>query len=188
MLANTDKEIGGDLILGNDEDWSGKENFWKKWKFAVEYCKDSDEQYFLFAPDDFKNYDLDMIKQLTMQGWDNNLFAVNLSNDGRKDCWGEFKTNQPPFEIGSYKFSEVGFVDCGFLTNRHTLEKLTIDEVPKQWFDSPIKSSGVGHQLTKKFRAMQVKMIVPTPSLAFHGSHDSVMHGKHRKDIPLISK
>jgi len=188
MLKNTIREVGGDLILCNDEDWSGKRNFWKKWKFAVEFCKDSDEEYFLFVPDDFKNYDLDMIKRLTMQGWDNHLFAVNLSNDGRSHCWGGFGTGQPSFNVGEYKFDEVGFVDCGFLTNKHTIERLTIDEVPEGWFNRPDKSSGVGHQLTKKFRSFGVKMITPTPSLAFHGDHESKMHGEHRKDIPLISK
>ena len=75
-----------------------------------------------------------------------------MINDGRDFCWGRFKTGQPAIEIETMKLTEVGFVDCGFLSNRHTMSQIKIDRIQDHWFDRPDKSSGVGNQLTKKMR------------------------------------
>ena len=39
-------------------------------------------------------------------------------------CWGRFRTGQTPIEIGDTTLNEVGFTDCGFLSNRHTMEQI----------------------------------------------------------------
>lgn len=167
---------------------TGKKGFWKKWEYALRKCKKSNSDWFLFLPDDASKVDMDAIRSMTEQRWENRLFVCNIINDGRTDCWGFYRTGQPNIKIGDYWLSEVGFCDCGFLTNRYTLEHISIDPIPTAWFDRPDKSSGVGAQLTRKFRKLRVKMMMPVPSLCYHGDHESKMHGEHRKDTPLISQ
>jgi hypothetical protein len=74
------------------------------------------------------------------------------------------------------------------LTNRTTIQDVTIDAIPAFWFDRLDKSSGVGYQLSMKFRNLGVKMMIPEYSYCYHGDHESVMHKKHRIAVPLISK
>ena len=166
----------------------GKEKFWERWLEALSGFKESNEEYVLFLPDDVSNIQIDKIDNLCNQGWDDYLFAVNVLNDGRENCWGEFSLGQIEINIDKVKYREVGFVDCGFLSNRNTMSKINIDEVPKSWFNRSDKSSGVGYQLTTKMRELGVRMMTPDKSLAYHGDHDSVMHPEERKNNPLISK
>ena len=65
---------------------------------------------------------------------------------------------------------------------------IDIEQVPHEWFNRPNKSSGVGHQITRKFRQQHVTMYTPKTSLVYHGEHDSVMHYEERKRIKLISR
>ena len=167
---------------------TGKKGFYKKWDFAIDYFLESEHEEVLFLPDDVKDVDLKTIKAIINQGWKNVPFAVNVINDGREFCWGRFKTGQRAVSINEVEFREVGFVDCGFLSNRHTMSQIKIDRISESWFDRPDKSSGVGHQLTKKFRKLGVKMLSPDKSLAYHGNHKSEMHTEHRKKNPLISE
>lgn len=190
MLNNLLSEIGttDTVVLDKHPGWDGKRNFWKKWREAVRICMDSKHDWFLFLADDFKDVHMPAIEALTLMGWQNHLVAINILNDGRTSCWGGHSTGQKDFEAAGILLKEVGFVDCGYLTNRYTLEKITIQDIGQWWFDRPDKSSGVGFQTTRQFRALGVKMMMPTPSLADHGTHPSVMHGEHRKETPLIAK
>lgn len=166
----------------------GKKGFWKKWVMARQIALGSEHDYFLMIPDDISKLDLGTIKDITRQGWEDSLFAVNVINCGRKDCWGSYFTGQEPIQVNGVTLSEVGFVDCGFLTNRHTLQHIDIHEVSPEWFDRPDKSSGVGYQMSTSMRLIGTKMMMPTPGLCFHGSHESVMHKEHRVKTPLTSK
>ena len=170
------------LIRTNHE---GKEGFWKKWVIARQIALGSDHEYICFFADDFSNVNMKEIEKLTQQGWEDNLFAVNILNDGRTDCWGRFSTGTEDFKISQTEFFEVGFVDCGFMTNRRTLEYVDIDQVPSSWFQRKDISSGVGYQMSKKMRAFNIPMMMPRPSLAKHGQHFSQMHGEFREDISL---
>jgi len=172
------------LLRTNHE---GKKGFWKKWLIAHQLCLGSNEDWFLFLPDDFQRIDMEQIEKFTKMGWEEELFALNISNSGRNQCWGLFSTGAKDFYQDEYKFTEYGFTDCSFLTNRHTLEKITIDPVGGNWFKDSGRSSGVGHQTTMKFRELGVKMLHSIPSLAYHGAHDSVMHYEHRKETPRTS-
>ena len=147
----------------------------------------SDHDYFLMIPDDISKVDLKTIKAITKQGWSDSLFAVNIINCGRTECWGSFHTGQVPVKINGVTLNEVGFVDCGFLTNRHTLKHIEIHQIHNVWFDREDKSSGVGHQMSNSMRKIGTVMMMPQEGLCYHGDHESVMHGAHRKDVPLKS-
>jgi hypothetical protein len=190
MLQNLLKEIGLEdtVVLDKHPAWDGKRKFWIKWREAVKLALESNHDWFLFLADDFSNINMNAINQLATSIWDNHLVAINILNDGRTHCWGMHSTGQPEFDAYGITLKEVGFVDCGYLTNRHTLKNLKIEDVGQWWFDRPDKSSGVGFQTTKQFRQLGVKMMMPTPSLADHGKHESVMHGDHRKETPLVAK
>lgn len=165
----------------------GKQGFWKKWVMARQIALGSNHDHFLMIPDDVSKLDLETIKAITKQGWEDALFAVNIINCGRKECWGSYYTGQAPIEVNGVTLDEVGFVDCGFLTNRHTLTHIDIHEVPQEWFDRDDKSSGVGYQMSTSMRLIGTRMMMPREGLCYHGDHTSVMHGAHRKDVPLKS-
>ena len=167
---------------------TGKKGFYNKWQLAFKDFNGSLDDYVCFLPDDVTNVDWESIERFTKQGWDNMRFAINLSNSGTRYRWGKWSTGQPDFEINDMLLQECGYVDGLFITNRHTLEGVTIDPVPESWFTRPDKSSGVGYQLSMKLREKHVKMMIPEFSYLYHGDHESVMHKEHRKAVPLISK
>lgn len=188
MLKRTLEEVKDAIVLGSHPAWDGKRMFWAKWQEAIRICLESKEDWFLFLPDDYTDINLKLLEKLTTQDWDHLLVAINVANCGRTECWGRHRTKQPPFKIEGVEFNEVGFVDCSYLTNRTTLQYLKIEEMPSEWWDRPDKSSGVGFQNTMQFRRLGVPMMMPTPTLAKHGDHTSVMHGEHRLTTPLIAK
>lgn len=176
---------GQDILRTGHE---GKRGFWKKWVMARQIALGSNHDHFLFIPDDVSNLDLDTIQAVNNQGWDDHLYAINVINCGRKNCWGQWYTGQQDFELNNKTFFEVGFVDCGFLTNRHTMKHVDVDQVPDKWFSRPDISSGVGKQMTETMRSVGVKMMMVEEGLCYHGDHESKMHGEFRKQTPLKSK
>lgn len=164
----------------------GKKGFWKKWVMARQIALGSGHDYFLFLPDDIKELNLETIEAITKQGWDDNYFAVNVINCNRTECWGYYRTGQEDIEVNGTTLKEVGFVDCGFLTNRTTMELIDVHEVPPEWFDRPDKSSGVGSQMSMSMRMIGAKMMMPFPGLCYYDwKHDSVMHPKPVNDRPV---
>lgn len=166
----------------------GKQGFWKKWLLARQIALGTDHDYFVFLPDDVSNVDIEAIQEITKQGWTDNLFALNLLNTGERYRWGKHREIQEDFELAGRTWQQCDYVDGAFITNRATLTAFDIEPVPKLWFDRPDKSSGVGYQMTMKLRAIGCPMMLPSKSLAYHGDHESVMHGSHRITMPLISK
>jgi hypothetical protein len=188
MLKSILGEVKSDsVVFDKDPYWDGKKFFYLKFSTAIEYALKSNYDWFLFMPDDISNINFSFFDAVTQQEWEHHLVAINILNDGRESCWGHHRTGQKNFKIGDVELKEVGFVDCGFMVNRFTLRHLKIDEPPVWWWDRPDKSSSVGWQTTNQFRKLGVKMMMPVKSLAFHGDHESVMHGEHRKQTPLIT-
>lgn len=207
MLLALLKELHGnvDCIMvfddGSDYDYSehakycqysrnkrnyGKKEHYKMWRKSFNYAKQNKYDLYIFMPDDFSRVNIDTIKKIHSEFTFN--YAYNIINDGRTRCW----NNEYEYEtvISGRMHKIVYFVDCGFFCNRKTLELLDykIDEVPPEWFDSENKSSGVGFQLTYRLNLLNINMFLPTRSLAYHGTHDSMMHYEERKRNPLISK
>lgn len=204
MLNELTAELKGldKLIIDDGSNWpegfegfsfirtqhEGKKGFWKKWLIATQVALGTNHDYFLFLPDDIKDLDLDTIKQLTEQGWEDKLFCLNLGNEGQFFRWGAHTTGAPDFKLNEYTFKECGYIDGLFLTNRKTLELFDVQPIPSWWFDRPDKSSGVGYFLTKQLREKGVTMYKPDHGFCYHGEHNSVMHPDHRKETPLIIK
>jgi len=168
-----------------DQESFGKRNFWQRMKRAFEFCLASDHDDFVIIPDDFTNFDAHIIRTIS-KDFEGRPFVANLANDGRKHCWGSYP-GETIYDSESNKWLNLGFTDCGMITNRATLERITIEPVPESWFNTESKSSGVGHQLTTKFRALGVPMLTPEFSLVYHGQHESVMHPHERKTNPLVT-
>lgn len=166
---------------------AGKRRFWFQWKQALEICKRSEAELFVFMPDDFLDLEIEKVVQVHSV-LKSQPYACNIINCGRTACWTPIQKS--PVRIGPYKMARVGFVDCGFFCNYSTLGRLvfSIEPVKDSWFDSEAKSSGVGMQLSNKFFKMRVQMYMPEKSFAFHGEHSSVMHPEERKKNHLISK
>jgi hypothetical protein len=183
-LARLLNELKGlDVSVINDPETFGKDKFWMRMKRAFELCLGSEHNEFVIMPDDVYNVDLDRIRKYHKEHRVHR-YAINLINDGRWRCW----KGRPRQQLHTTELLHVDFVDCGIITNRRTLGLIQIDPVPASWFDRPNKSSGVGFQMTTKFRQQSVLMYTPHKSLVYHGDHESVMHKEERERNKLISK
>ena len=163
----------------------GKQEFWRKWFVAFELAKGSEDDFFMFMPNDFLDLDLTKIKKIHKKLKDN-PYVYNIINDGRDTCW----NSQPPRPFDQ-SADQVFFTDCGFFCNRKALDAIGWKITPidgRRFVKRSDISSGVGQQLTSEFNRHRVKMFRPRKSLAKHGDHPSVMHPELRQTIKLISK
>lgn len=165
----------------------GKKKFWLKFMMAIDMCKKSDHDTFLFLQDDCMDLKVDELKTIA-EHWKDSEYVINLINDGREQCWGMYRMGLKPIESDNNRLCEVGFCDCIFMTNRKSMQLVEIKPVPAEWFDRDDKSSGVGAQFTKQFRSLGVPLLKPHRSFCTHGDHESTMHKEHRKVLPLISQ
>jgi hypothetical protein len=161
----------------------GKDKFWMRMAYAFALCLNSEHDNYLLLHDDVCNVDLERINEMH-QRMKNMKYTINVVNDARVSCWGS-RLN-PTLNLKGLIYQD--YFDCLGLTNRNTLSLLNVEPVPLEWFDRPDKSSGVGFQLTNKFRQKRVLMYTAEKSLVYHGDHESVMHREERKRTPLISR
>jgi hypothetical protein len=80
----------------------------------------TNDDLFIFMPDDFEYLQVDKIKQLH-ELHKHEPYAYNIINDGRLSCWFSFT----PKKLND-NTTQVGFVDCGFFCNRAALRKVRI--------------------------------------------------------------
>lgn len=163
----------------------GKEYFWNTWNYALSMCKESDDDFFLFLPDDVYNVDLERIKWIHSRI--SKPYAFNVLNVGHETGWTGVTPKQT--EIDGYKAIKCGFVDCGYFCNRQALEKMnfSVDWVNPLRFKQKGISSGVGQHQSRILWKKGVDMYLPCTSLAHHGDHESEMHPNERKLNPLVS-
>lgn len=160
----------------------GKEEYWKTFKYLLDYAKASDYDQVIFSPNDFSNFDFDKIINI-MEDLYNKQYIFNLINDGRNNCWNSPKM----YKVNDNLFRSY-FCDAGFFTNSETLSLLNIHSVPISRFKRKDISSGVGQQLTNLIKRYRITCYHPAKSLCFHGDHISTMHPLERKKNPLKSK
>lgn len=187
MLKSLLTELKGyEVEVINDPKTFGKRNFWKRYNQVIDICLKSRFDTYLILPDDVKNLDLKTIERIASRH-SKERFTCNVINDGRTSCWGGRKFRPEIKRQGEYEFIEVNFFDCGGITNRETLQALTPLIAFSDKWHRVRTSSGVGFQITKQLRILKAKMYTSSPSLCYHGDHDSVMHPEERKKNPLIS-
>ena len=186
MLANVVREFSGyDVAIIADESTFGIYKFWQRWEQARQICLNSPHDNYLIISDDASKHDYPVIEAIhkRMQG---HAFTCMAISDHRMSQWGGVRNESQDFFANTYsiyKVQCVDFFDCGGLTNRATLELFEVEPTPK----SKRASSGVGMQITHKLRALGVPMYKTSPSLSYHGDHESVMHPQLRKHQPLIA-
>ena len=163
----------------------GKEQYYLNWQYAFEICKQSDDDFFLFLPDDFLQIDFDTIHKLHSQI--KGKYAYNLLNDGRPQCWTYVKHKE--VNVEGFDSVQVSYCDGGYFTNRQTLEAINFEQdfITCRRFDRSNISSGVGESQSRKFWKLGIPMYIPKKSLCYHGEHESMMHPELRKKQPLIS-
>ena len=167
----------------------GKKLFFKQWQTALHLLEDTEEELYIFTPDDFSNLQTDKIEEIHKQLNASGPYVVNIINDGRTIQYIDIAPE--PKQIIGEKFFKVGFTDCGFFCNRATLEAIgfSIPDVPSSRFiNNENISSGVGQTLTNLFYSLKIPIYLPLKSLAYHGAHPSKMHPEERLRNPLISR
>jgi len=170
------------------KDKLGKQGYWLQWRTAFSFAYESEDDLYIFMPDDFEKLDLERVKKIH-NSLKSRAYSCNIINDGREECFRRYEPR--PLTIEGEDFKEIGFNDGGFFCNRATLDLLRFrfDEIrPVRFAYDTAISSGVGQQLTNRMRKAGVFMLMPIKSLAIHGDHESVMHPEERKKNPLISR
>ena len=164
----------------------GREQYYINWQYAFEICKQSSDDFFLFIPDDFLHINHNTIQHIYQNT--EGKYVYNLLNDGRPPCW--TPVVHKPVSVAGINSVRVSYVDCGYFTNRATLEAINFEQdfVSAFRFRRPGASSGVGLTQSRKMYKKFIPMYIPQKSLCYHGEHESKMHPQLRKIQPLISK
>jgi hypothetical protein len=148
------------------------------------YAQSNLYDLYVFTPNDFMDFNfIELINYgIRLKEIE---YVFNIINDGRKFSWVKIYPNK----INDF-VSQVYFTDCGFFTNRKTLEKLNFKIHPIKWNNnqSPRISSGVGKQLSERLFTLNIPIFSPHKSLAYHGDHESLMNPLERKYNKLISQ
>lgn len=164
----------------------GKKGFYKLWDYALHRCEESADSFFTFLPDDYSQIDFDRIYETRLSLlYTGHFWAFKIVNDGRPPQWTTFKERPYNDEL-----TQINWLDCSFHCNRQALSAIGYYMMPvnQKRFEVPGRSSGVGEQLTIRMNKAGVPIYRPIKSFAFHGDHDSVMHGEERVTNPLTSK
>jgi len=166
----------------------GKRGYWLQWRTAFQIAQDSEDDLYIFMPDDFENLNYNKIERIHNQ-LKSRAYSCNIINDGREQCFRPHKNED--ITIDSIDFKTIGFNDGGFFCNRATLEIIGFrfnEILPVRFVGDNNISSGIGQQLTKRMREHGIFMLMPIKSLAYHGEHESIMHKEERLKHPLISR
>lgn len=163
----------------------GKRGFWMGWRDALELCKKSGDDWFLFLQDDVTRIQTEEIKKIcrSITG----PYAFNIMRIGSDRGWTRVRWKS--VTLAGTPCLEVSYVDCIFAANRQCLEKLdfTMHPIDLVRFANPYISSGVGQQLSRRMEKLNIPMYMPKKSLAYHGDHPSMMHPIERQRNPLVS-
>lgn len=164
----------------------GKNEFYLNWMYAFSICEQSDDDFFMFLPDDFTFIDKARIDHIYKNT--DTMFAYNLLNDGRPPCWTPIVPHNTT--VAGVESIQTSYVDCGYFTNRKTLKQIQFvqDYVHPDRFLIPDISSGVGYTQSRKYYLFNIPMYIPKSSMCYHGRHDSIMHLQLRKKQPLVSQ
>ena len=142
----------------------GKIGYWLNWNFMLKIAHESNDNEFIFIPDDIYNIDLVKLRADYSGG------ALNILNVGADRGW-----------------TPKGYVDCAFMCDRKTLEQIGyLNPVDIELFQIPGISSGVGLQISQKLYRAGVDMHMG--NYATHGTHESQMHPLERLRNPLSNE
>lgn len=159
----------------------GKIKHIHKFNDIFEHFNNSNYDSIIVLPDDVYNVDFDYIKMIAEVN-KNEEYIFNLLTDHRKTCW---NTIQPIYL--EQNIERVYFTDCIFLTNKKTISFFNNMTLPKKWFDTENKSSGVGYTMSKIANINDIAIYRRVTSICTHSDEISVMHPEERKNNPLLS-
>lgn len=158
----------------------GKHQYWKTFDEMFKMCEKSNYDVYCFIPNDFLNINFSRIfKYASLLS--EYYYVFNIINDGRLESW----TGKKSYKISDDIYISF-FTDCGFFTNRKTLEKLKFTIFPIKIKNDKM-SSGVGRQLSIRLRDLKIPIFTPIKSFAYHGDHESLMNPEVRKIHKIIS-
>jgi hypothetical protein len=165
----------------------GKKAYWQMWNYIFDKVIDAD--YYIFLADDFQLSDgfFDKAIQLYESIKDDKKICLSLyMPKGRegKPNW----TGVVPLRYND-EILKTQWNDLCFIAERKFFEALGYKINPigyKRWVNNPLKSSGVGEQISYRLHNAGYSMYHVKESLVTHGNHLSVMNPEERKINPLL--
>ncbi|MEH6452034.1 MAG: hypothetical protein V7782_03230 [Psychromonas sp.] len=187
-------ELSNDLIpyQGNVEIFHAKENggkkkYWKTVNFILDKLSTIIADYYYYLPDDVKLEHSFFKKSCHL--WDsiedNKKISLNLLEDGREQCWTGYLRTIEKFK--GVRVFKSQWLDMAIIFDSKLL-RYRLNEIPiSTWENKPLQSSGVGSQLSRRFKKSDYNMYQVLRSLVLHGEHDSQMNYEERIANPLLS-
>ncbi|MCG7591991.1 MULTISPECIES: glycosyltransferase family A protein [unclassified Halomonas] len=169
------------------ENNGGKKLYWRTVNFILDKISKKNADYYYYLPDDVK-LEKGFFKK-SLHYWnaidDDKKISLNLLEDGREQCWTGYQR-----EIVKFKGTRVfksQWLDMAIVFDS-TLLRYRLKEIPlSTWDNKPLQSSGVGAQLSKRFKSSGFNMYQVIRSLVLHGEHQSQMNYEERLANPLLS-
>jgi len=162
-------------VIINDEH-RGKFDYWKTFDDMFKYCKKNHYDIYVFTPNDFSKYKMKKIVEYGIK-LSSIKYIFNTLNDGRTTCWNTTKPINLTKEVDL-----IFYTDCGFFTNRKTLESLDF-KMNEIFTRNAAVSSQVGKQITNRINILKIPIFHPKKSLVYHGNHPTLMHIAQNKKI-----
>lgn len=169
----------------------GKANYWKTINRLFEDVSQESFDYAIQIPDDIElceNFFQSAIAQYEAIT-DKKKICLNLLNDyRRKDkMWTPVVPSIKSF--GSYNIIKTGWVDMCYIAEPKFFIalKYRIQKIANSWSANPLKSSGVGMNISQRLFRKGFSFYQVAHSLVIHDDHPSVMHPEHREVVKLIT-
>jgi hypothetical protein len=164
----------------------GKRKYWQLVNKIFGVLKERNTELFVYLADDLELVDDFIFK--AYKSWMNisseRKIALNILKDHRTKNWTGYERHLVNFE--KIKVFKTQWIDMAFISDSRMLD-YTLSLIPlSRWEKNPDASSGVGQQLSIRLNKDGYELYQVVETLAFHGSHESVMNREERLKNPLI--
>jgi glycosyltransferase involved in cell wall biosynthesis len=165
----------------------GKKMYWSLVNKIFASMKETVADYYIYLGDDLEVGGDFFDKTINL--WnaidDPRKVSLNLLNDGREECWTNFKRKKMSFNSKDVYLSQ--WLDMVMMVSRDIFD-YQLYEIPlSRWDRYPLLSSGVGSQLSSRLLSDGWNMYQTIESHVFHGEHQSKMNPEERALNPLVS-
>ena len=164
----------------------GKAGFWQTYQDIFDYCKNHTYDYYIILPDDVEPCPDFVIKAI--ESYDKaGCICLSPLLTNRSLLPGISRWGMKPIVLRDWGY-ETSYFDCCTICRRDFFEALNWKMYEILPSSNPLRSSGVGRQITTRLQAAGKTMgHVKRTLLAMTDTHESVMNVEERKRHPMYA-